>query len=258
MKELRRIGYDKDILYGAVDFESSEIFKCEKTSFELTKINGCNKIIAEYRFNQLKFNRDQLLNIIEDLYEDLFIRYGCNARIFLYLAYDNNDVSIGNWACRTQWDSDMKYKVKWGKDYYSKRLSNMNEEISRGELIFEFKPRIEYARCIHEKIVGSVEVDQYDLSELIALFCDSENTIRRIFIEVSDIGVGDIEIERYAVAAVNYICDVDLLVSEILRYTKRGEQETFIRYWVETKLNDCSKSYSKYINEAKDLEQGLV
>lgn len=253
MEELRRIGYDKDILYGTSDFEASETLKYKNIDFELTQTPKFNKIIAKYRLNELRFNKDQLLDIIEDIYENLFTRYGYNARIYLFFLYDDNDVNIGNWVCWTQWDSDIKYKIRWNKDYYSKRLSNMNEQISRSELVLKFKPKIEYARCIHEKAMYIVEVSSYDINELTTFFCDVKDKIRKIVIEVSDIGIGDVEIEKYSIAAENYICDVDLLVSENLEYTKRGENERFIKYWVETKLNDCNKSYSIFIDKLKEL-----
>lgn len=254
MKELRRIGYDKDILYGTSDFETSEALKYENMEFKLTQTAGFNKIIAKYRLNQLRFSRDQLLNIIEGVYEDLLIKHGDNARIYLYFLYDDNDISIGNWVCRTQWDADIKYKIIWNKDYYSRRLSNINEQISRDELITEFKSKIETARHIHQKVMDIVAVSQYDVKELISFFHDRKVKIRRTFNGVSDIGVGDTEIEKYAQAAENYICDVDLLVSEMSDYAKRGENEKFLRYWAETRLNYCNKSYLKYIGEIKKLD----
>lgn len=254
MKELGRIGYDRDILYGASDFETSEALKYEKVDFKLTQAIGFNKIIAKFRIDQLRFNRDQLLDIVKEVYEDLFIKYGYNARIYLYFLYDDNDVSIGNWPCRTQWDADLKYKIIWNKDYYSRRLSNMNEQISHEELITEFESKIYTARQIHKKVIDIVTISQYDINELISFFNDCKVEIKRAFIEVSDIGVGDIEIEKYAEAADNYICNVDLLVSEMSDYAKRGENEKFLRYWVETRLNYCNKAYAKYTSEVSKLD----
>jgi hypothetical protein len=78
---------------------------------------------------------------------------------------------------------------------------------------------------------------------------DSRAEISKAFIQMGDIGLGDVDIEKYAKAAENYVCDVDLLVSEVFNCAQRGENEKFLRYWAETKLNNCNKSYDKLLSE---------
>ncbi|MCF8019101.1 MAG: FRG domain-containing protein [Vallitaleaceae bacterium] len=255
-KELKRIGYDKDILYGSSDFESHDELKFQEEEFKLTRTAEFNKIIAKYRIDRLKFDRDQLLNIITNLYKTLFSKYGDNARIWLYFAYDENDESIGNWICRTQWNADVKYKIIWSTDYYTRRLSNMNEQISQNELIYEFQGKIKSARRIHNEINSIVSLDQYELKKLLSYMTGSKTEIKKVFIQMSDIGLGDVDIEMYAQSAENYVCDVDSLVSEILYYAERGENEKFLRYWAETKLKDCNKSYDELLNEFSRVNLG--
>lgn len=69
--------------------------------------------------------------------------------------------------------------------------------------------------------------------------------ISKVFIEVSDIGKSDISIEKFAQAAEQYICDVDVLVNDISLYAERGEKEKFLRYWTEVRLKDCNESWEK-------------
>lgn len=132
-------------------------------------------------------------------------------------------------------------------------LSNINDQISRGELITEFKSKIEIARRIHKKAMDIVDVSQYDINELVSIFHEWKVEILRTFIGGSDIGVWDLEIGKYAKAAENYICEVDLFLCEISDYAKRGENEKFLRYWVETRLKYCNKAYEKYIIKIKNL-----
>lgn len=183
----------------------------------------------------------------------MFSKHGNNARIWLYFAYDENDENIGNWVCRTQWVPDVKYKIVWNKDYYTKRLSNINEQVSRNELTSKFQAKIKTARRIHETIIRIVSSNQYAIKDLISYTTDSKAEIRKILIQMSDIGLGDVDVERYAQTAENYICDVDLLVSEISDYAQRGENEKILRYWAETKLNDCNTSYAKLFKEFSKL-----
>jgi hypothetical protein len=171
----------------------------------------------------------------------------------LYFAYDENDESIGNWVCRTQWSADVKYKIIWSTDYYTRRLSNINEQISQNELLSKFQEKVKTARKIHETIIRITSTNQYVLKDLLSYMTDSRAEISRAFIQISDIGLGDVDIEKYAQAAENYVCDVDLLVSEVFDYDQRGENEKFLRYWAETKLNECNKSYDKLLNEFRKV-----
>lgn len=246
-------GYDRDILYGSSDFESYDELKFQEVDFKLTTTTEFIKIIAKYRIDCIKFDRDQLLIIITNLYKTLFSKYGDNARIWLYFAYDENDESIGNWVCRTQWSADVKYKIIWSTDYYTRRLSNINEQISQNELLSKFQEKTKIARKIHNEIISIVSLDQYAIKDLLSYMTDSKTEIRKTFIQMADIGLGDVNIEKYAKAAENYVCDVDLLVSEVFDYAQRGENEKFLRYWAETKLDDCNKSYDKLLSELSSV-----
>lgn len=48
MNDLKRIRYDKDILYGSSDFETSKDLEYENVDFKLTQTFGFNKITAKY------------------------------------------------------------------------------------------------------------------------------------------------------------------------------------------------------------------
>lgn len=244
-EELQRIGYDRDILYGASEFQQSPKLIIGKRDIEVQDRYDFYKIVAGYRLSDLKFNRDNLVFIIEDLYKEFFKKYRDNARIWLFFSYDEQDESNGNWVCRTQWSQDKKYTIEWNKDYYSTRLRNMNEEISRSELITKFNSKITIAAQMHEKIISCVENELYDMNEFVCLLKEIKPTIRKIFLGVSNIGKSDIFIEKFAQAAEQYICDVDCLVDEILLYAGRGEKEQVLRHWTEAMLKHCNESREK-------------
>lgn len=243
--ELKRIGYDRDILYGAFDFQPNPELIIKKENIEIQDRYDFYKIVAEYRLDDLKFNRDNLVGIIENIYKEYFRKYGDNARIWLFFSYDEHDESNGNWVCRAQWNRDKKYKIEWNTNYYSNRLRNMNEEISRAELITKFRSKLIDAAQIHEIIISHVKNELYDINEFIRLIKEFKSIISKVFIEVSNIGKGDISIEKFAQAAGQYISDVNVLVNEISLYAERGENEQFLRYWTEVRLKDCNESWEK-------------
>ncbi|MDD2497278.1 MAG: FRG domain-containing protein [Desulfitobacteriaceae bacterium] len=243
--ELLRIGYDRDILYGTSEFQQSLKSIVVEKDIEVQDRFDFYKIVAGYRLNDLKFNRDDLVFIIEDLYKTFLKKYGENARIWLYFSYDEQDESNGNWVCRTQLSQDKKYTIKWNKDYYLTRLRSINEEISRTELITKFNSKIKVATQIHEDILNHVKNGLYDMNEFVCLLKEIKPTIRKLFLGVSNIGKSDIVIEKFAQAAEQYICNVDCLVDEILLYVERGEKEQALRYWTEAMLKQCNESREK-------------
>lgn len=70
---------------------------------------------------------------LKSIHSKLFLEYGNNARIWLFVYYDEYDISNGNWICRTSWTNPVGYKINWTQDYYTRRMSRMNEEISQNE-----------------------------------------------------------------------------------------------------------------------------
>lgn len=243
--ELERLGYSRDILYETFEYDTYNDIELTEDEFNVCNNNEFYKVVAVYKLNDLIFDRDDLIFKIKEIYKKLFRTYGYNARIWLYFYYDANDVANDNYICRTQWDKIFKYKIIWTKDYYTDRLRYMNEEISTDELKSKFTPKIQKAMKINKRIENIVSTDTYNVEYLINTILENRSTIRKIFLEISDIGKGNLEVEKYARAAEIYIGDVYNLVNEIIFYKNRGENEQFLRYWTEIRLKDCRKSLSK-------------
>lgn len=215
-EKLEQLGYSKNILYGAFESEDgNKEIEISNSEFDTKNSIGFYKIIAKYKLNNILFNKDDLFLKIEDIYKKLFIKYGDNARIWLYFYYDEYDLTNGNWICRTQWNETYQYKIIWTKDYYLNRLRYMNEEISSEELRNYFAPKVKIAKEINQKVEDIVSIDKYDIKRLINTMLQYKSAIRKIFLEVSDIGKGNTEIEKYAQSAEQYICDVDSLLDEL-------------------------------------------
>ena len=84
----------------------------------------------------------------------------------------------------------------------------MNEQISQNEILFKFQEKTKIARRIHNEIIRIVSVDQYAIKDLLSYMTDSKMEIRKALIQMADIGLGEVDIEKYAKAAENYVCEV--------------------------------------------------
>lgn len=239
---LEKIGYTREILYGTFENESYIDLELENEEFNVYNNFDFYKVVATYKLDSLIFDRDNLIFLMEEIYESLFNKYGYNARIWLYFYFDKNDLVEGNFICRTQWNKIDKYKIIWERNYYLKRLRYMNEQISTEELINKFKPRVKKAIQINKDIENIVSNEIYDVKKLVNKILEYKTEIRKVFIEISNIGKGNYDVEKYAQVAECYIGEVDRLINEISLYESRGESEQFLRYWTEVKLRDCRKS----------------
>ena len=81
----------------------------------------------------------------------------------------------------------------------------MNEQISQNEILFKFQEKTKIARRIHNEIIRIVSVDQYAIKDLLSYMTDSKMEIRKALIQMADIGLGEVDIEKYAKAAENEI-----------------------------------------------------
>lgn len=126
---LHKIGYSKEILYG--NFENlayTETVTLTETDAHIEQKGYFVKYSAKYKVSSIYFDRDKLTKEIENTYSLLLHEHGANARIWLFLFFDEHDLQHINWICRTTWNEENIYSVVWTKNYYSERLRIMNEE----------------------------------------------------------------------------------------------------------------------------------
>lgn len=241
--ELSILGYSKSTLYESFETTQPDKVQLSKFEFDITQRAGFYKITAKYKVNTINFNNDDLTLEIVSLYSTLFAKYGANSRIWLFFFFDENDLEHFNWICRGQWDEQDNYKLIWTKDYIKQRLKYINEEISTQEVITRFKPFINQATIIEDKIRQVICSKTYD--DIVDILFHMEKEVTKCFLQSNDIPYGDYAIEAFARTALNYICEVDRLVRDNIIFIKRGEKQQFIMYWIDSVLKDCQKARNK-------------
>ncbi|NLE03417.1 MAG: FRG domain-containing protein, partial [Crenarchaeota archaeon] len=213
VKKLYQIGYSKDILYGQLEnSRNDENLNLIVTKENLGKRGEFNKYVASYKVSALCYNLDDLIEEIKNIYEQLFIKIGANARVWLYFYYDDEDIKHANWICRTEWtESFPHYKIRWTKDYYKERLRNINEQASIKEVISSFSDLLNELMPLYQDIKQSVEKNK-SLNHAILVIQKHKQQIARISKKANNIPFCVTEIDVLAEKALSFINNVDWLV----------------------------------------------
>jgi FRG domain. len=250
--KLKELGFIHDILYQVFEnTNTSSKFVLKQTKFDLHDRFEFKKILANYQIDNICFDRDELVKQIDDIYNKLFLCYGTNARIWLHIYLDENDLAEGNFICRTEWNKNYPYTIKWTKDYYLRRFSYINEQVSEQEVIEKFSDLIQAVTPAFDEISRCVLNRQYQLEYLLDRIQLYRDQVKLASYKADDIPKGNYEIEKFSNAAYAYIKDVERLIDEMVLYSSRGEKEQFLKYWVEVLLKDCKKTKEKLENWVK-------
>ncbi len=257
--KLRRLGFIHDVLYQVFEnTNTSKNFLLTQTKFDIYNKFEFKKILANYQINNIDFDKDELIRKIDEIYKNLFSSYGANARVWLYIYLDENDLTEGNFICRTEWHQDCPYTIKWTKDYFIRRFSYINEQVSEREIIEKFTDLIQMINPAFDDISHFVSNNMYSLKDLIEKIQSYEKQVKTASYKSDDIPKGNYEIENLSNAAYAYIKDVERLINEMLLYSSRGEKEQFLKYWVEVLIKDCKKSKQRLDMMEVKYDKGCI
>lgn len=240
---MRELGFIHDVLYQV--FESTNTtknFSLTKTKFEVHDKYEFQKILANYQISSISFDKEELIKKIDEIYKNLFSTYGANTRIWLYIYLDENDLTEGNFICRTKWHQDSHYTIEWTKDYFTRRFSYINEQASKQEIFERFGDLIQIINPALDDISDFVSNIMYSIDDLVDKIQSYKNQVKLASFRSDDIPKGNCDIEKFSKAAYAYIKDVERLVDEMLLYSSRGEKDQFLRYWVEVLITNCKNS----------------
>ena len=224
---LYELGYSSDILYNSFENITDNIpVEITETSRDKYDKNAFVKYVAKCKINSLYFDRDEFISNVSTLYRTLFARYGGNARIWLFFYFDDNDISQANWICRTEWNKEQPYTINWTKHYYQTRLSYMNEQASPKEIFERFSALLTKIIPIYIEIHRTVNNDIECLFEVMATIKRCKSEISQISSIAQNIPFGDPDTEKIARLALNFICNVDWLVCDMIIFDNRGDLNT--------------------------------
>lgn len=246
IKELRKLGYSKDMLYDTQDgYDEVSLMQTDLRVEKRFDKAAFNKIIAKYRIDSLYFDRYQLALEIGKLYEMLFAQYGKNARICTFFYFDQNDCgSIPNWICLGVWRKDTQYTIEWMKSYHSYRLNHLNEQISRKEAVGKYTKLAKKVLPYCDRIFNYAEKPNYSLDGFLTLVKEVQPAVSEICNEANNIPFSDEKTETFTNKVCLFINDVDWFVGDMMIFFNRTDlKEKTIRWMIDrTYIQKCRQS----------------
>ena len=252
LSELRQLGYSKEMLLDHMgEIYEPEDVSVTQTSFTIERRfdkGYFNKIVAQYRLNTLYYNRDDLALQINDLYADLFNKYGENARIWTYFYFDKNDVAGANWICMGWWNKENQYEIRWTKEYQAYRLNRFNEQISSEAAINKMITLADEITPIYNDIFNYVSQPDYSLQGFFAVLQDVQPVVRKICDTAGNVPYTDLEHQKLPDSAWSYINNIDWLIGDMLIFSKRPDMKEQVIRWMlhKTYISACEKSKCEF------------
>lgn len=239
LKKINELGYCSNVMYANwANLQTSEDFTITEIESNVSNCYGFYKIIIKYQLNTPYPNTDILVEQIKAIYKTLFEKYGPDSRIWLYICYDKNDIDKGNWICRTKWSNNTSQQIIWEKDYLSRRLTNINEEISYEEAFARFVPLIRDADTLYQQICDVVKGDS-DLQDIISKY---HFFATQTMLRANNIPYVSVDKEPVFQLALRYINEIEQFYSSIKFFLDRKENIQFIKYWCDLSYKKCTES----------------
>jgi len=251
LKNINELGYCSNVMYAKwANLQTSEDFTITEIESKVSNCYGFYKIIIKYQLNTLYPNTDILVEQIKAIYKALFEKYGSESRIWLYICYDKNDIDKGNWICRTRWIKNALPQIIWEKDYLSKRLTYINEEISFEEVYKRFVPLLKDANFLYQHVCDVTNKNS-DLQDII---CKDHLLATKIMLRANNIPYVSVDKEPVFQFALKYINDIEQFYSSIKIFLDRKENMQFIKYWYDLSYKKCTVSKFNLCNKCNELE----
>ena len=249
--QLSVLGYCSDVIYERHELlTTTSDFNVIQEKTDIQRRAGFAKVIVQYSVSCVYFNMDALTDRICTLYESFFMKYGANARIWLFFYFDQNDVDKANWICRTEWQEGDTWRIKWNNEYYSKRLSYINEEISFDMAYKMIYPLLSEARTMYGEAISAFEKDMSIFQDNIVR---QAKRMESIFLRSGDVPYVEVKFEPFMEKALAYISTVEQLYTDISIYSMRGESAKFISYWFDVLMKKCVECERELIQICNEL-----
>ena len=220
-QKLCDFGYERAILYDDyLNFETTPAFDSIDTHFEVFDKVDFKEIIFHTKLSCINFDRDVLALKIKGKYQELFNEHGENSHIYGYFYFDEVDLSISNWICRTSWSNSSKMNIKWKHDYFRSRLLRTNEEVSSEILLNKVSPILESAK---ELLTGIVACSNKEIEDILKYYASQRRSSRALAVAISDCPYSSVGFEAFINDSRIFVNRVDRITENILQYAEAGE-----------------------------------
>lgn len=252
---LKKYGISKAVLYDNANCLNG---KLKYTVIEKSLEPIFEKVILDIKLSDVVFVKEDINDIVLEVFQRSKKRYGIKAKIFMYVYYDEEDVRSINWIARPTPIADFeKFQLNFNDNYHAKRMTYFNQEISFETLYTTTKPIVEKSK---QELLNIIEAyDNYSSGKISRndYKCLLEQIIKSlhklIYYDLQDISHGSSIFDSYYESSNNFCIDVIGIAEDQLIYINRNGSDITIEWNYKMKKKICDNSYKKYLEAYKTL-----
>lgn len=255
---LKKYGISKDVLYDNADSSCGQL-KYSITERSVQSKPNFNKIILYVRVSDVVFAEAEIYKIVSEVFKNTKRKYGSNARIFIYVYYDEEDIRASNWIARPSPINDFKeFQINFNENYHAKRMIYFNEEISINKIFSSTQPIVE--KCNQKLIEITEAYNNYFLEKIarskykILLEQVIKSLYKLIYFELQDVSHGSAKFDSYYESSNSFCISVIRIAEEQVDFINRNEKDELLKYNYVKNKELCDNSQKKFIESCKILE----
>ena len=240
---LKKYGISKAVMYDSVNSLSEKISYTVK---EESVSPIFHKVILNVMVSDVIFVKSDIYDIVLEVFQESKKRYGGNAKIFIFVYYDEEDVRASNWIARPVPINDFRdFELNFNDNYHAKRMTFFNEEISIHKIQNITEPIVKKSKQELSDIIkahdnyfaGKISRDEYKhlLDQVIKTLHKS------IYYDLQDISHGGSTFDAYYENSNNFCMDVIGIAEDQIIYINRNERDVIIEWNYNMKKKLCDK-----------------
>ena len=244
---LKKYGISKAVLYDNVDSS------CGQLKYYIIERNvqsrlNFNKVILDVIVSDIIFVESEINKIVSEVFKKIKGKYGSNARIFIYVYYDEEDIRASNWIARPSPINGFKeFQINFNDNYHANRMIYFNEEISINKMFSTIQPIVE--KCNQKSIEITEAYNNYFLGKIsrieykILLNQVIEALNKLVYFDLQDISHGSAEFDSYYKSSNSFCISVIRIAEEQVELINRDEKDELLEsnYAINRELFDNSQ-----------------
>lgn len=255
---LKKYGISKAVLYDNADSSCGQL-KYSIIERHVQSKPNFNKIILDVRVSDVVFVEAEIYKIVTEVFKNTKRKYGSNARIFIYVYYDEEDIRASNWIAQPSPINDFKeFQINFNENYHAQRMIYFNEEISINKMFSATHPIVE--KC-NQKLIEITEahnnyfLEKISRSEYKILLQQVIKSLNKlIYFDLQDISHGSGAFDSYYKSSNSFCINIIRIAEEQVELINRDEKDELLKWNYAINRELCDNSQKKFIESCKILE----
>lgn len=215
-------------------------------------------MILDVVISDVVFVEADIHTIINEIFLNSKIKYGKNARIFMYVYYDDEDIRANNWVARPTPINDFEeFQLNFNKNYHAKSMRYFNEEISINTIYKVTQPIVEKCEQELTNIIGLYDsyfrgiISRKEYRNLLQQITNLLN--KPIYFELQSINHGSSKFYDYYNSSNSFCMNVIGIAEEQAIYIDRDDNDKGLELSYKIKKQICDSSWEDLRKAYKDI-----